>query len=277
MQVETIGGATLYLGDCMDVLPTLGKIDAVITDPPYSAKTHKMARTNRGAGYGTSHIKFSSLTGDEFDIAIDTCLASADGWVVVTCDYRHSARYYDAPEFVRLGAWVKPNPMPQISADRPGQGFETVLILHAGKVPKRWNRGGGAGVWTCQVHTNSDVPSQKPLALLSAFVSDFTLPGELIADPFMGSGTTGVAALQQGRRFIGIEREPRYFDIACRRIEQICAQGQLFAPIFTPARQLLLTPIGSRTGFAPRHLRDTSVELGQSNWPHSVSTDSQDP
>lgn len=237
-RVEVIGDATLYLGDCMEILPTLGKVDAVITDPPYSANTHKMAKTNRGAGHGVSLITFAALTGEQFDAVMSICLAASEGWVVATCDYKHAARYYDEPQFVRLGAWVKPNPMPQISADRPGQGFETVLILHAGKAAKKWNRGGGAGVWTCPAHTNSDVPTQKPLALLSAFVSDFTASAELIADPFLGSGTTGIAALQQGRRFIGIERDEKHFDIACRRIEQAANQGQLFAAPVAQPQQL---------------------------------------
>jgi len=230
MKPVIIGDATLYLGDCMEILPTLGSVDIVITDPPYSANTHKMAKTNKGAGHGVSLITFAALTGEQFDAVMGACLAVADGWVVATCDYKHAARFYEAPQFVRLGAWVKPNPMPQISADRPGQGFETVLIMHSGKTPKKWNRGGGSGVWTFPVHTGSDVPTQKPLALIASFVSDFTTAKDLIADPFMGSGTTGVAALQQGRSFIGIERDERHFEIACRRIEQTAAQGKLFAP-----------------------------------------------
>lgn len=229
-RIETIGNATLYLGDCMEILPTLGKVDAVITDPPYSANTHKMAKTNKGAGHGKTLVTFEALTGEQFDEVMAACLAASDGWVVATCDYKHAARYYEAPAFVRLGAWVKPNPMPQISADRPGQGFETVLVLHSGKSPKKWNRGGGSGVWTFPVHCGSEVPTQKPLALIAAFVSDFTADTDLIADPFMGSGTTGVAAIQQGRSFIGIERDARHFEIARRRIEQAHAQGQLFEP-----------------------------------------------
>lgn len=227
---EVIGDATLYMGDCMEILPTLGKVDAVITDPPYSANTHKMAKTNKGVGHEKTIITFAAISGEQFDCVMAACLAASDGWVVATCDYKHAARYYEAAEFVRLGAWVKPNPMPQISADRPGQGFETVLILHSGKTTKRWNRGGGAGVWICPTHANSEVPTQKPLALLSSFVADFTQEGATIADPFMGSGTTGVAALQQGRSFIGIECEERHFDIACKRMEQAYAQGQLFEP-----------------------------------------------
>ena len=226
-EVVTLGDCCLILGDCREVLPTLGRFDCVITDPPYAANTHKMAKTNKGAGHGVSLITFAALTGEDFDEVMAACLGASDGWVVATCDYKHAARFYDAPEFVRLGAWVKPNPMPQISADRPGQGFETVLILHSGRRPKAWSRGGGSGVWTVPVCTASEVPTQKPLALLQALVSDFTLPGETILDPFLGSGTTGIAAVTLGRSFVGIEQDRRHFDIACERISRAQAQGQL--------------------------------------------------
>lgn len=222
-----IGNATLYLGDCMDILPTLAKVDVVITDPPYAANTHKMAKTNRGAGHGVALITFAALTGDEFGAVMTMCLRSARGWVVATCDYKHAALFYERPSFVRLGAWVKPNPMPQISADRPGQGFETILILHSGDTPKVWNRGGGAGVWTFPVHGDAEVPTQKPLGLVASFVSDFTAPGQTVADPFMGSGTTGVACAMSGRSFVGIEANQRHFDIACRRIEDAQRQAPL--------------------------------------------------
>lgn len=236
--VVRIGDATLYLGACLDILPMLGKVDCIITDPPYSANTHKMAKTNRGAGHGVSLVTFSALDGEQFDAVMSACLRASSGWVIATCDYKHAARYYEAPEFVRLGAWVKLNPMPQISADRPGQGFETVLILHSGDTPKAWNRGGGSGVWTFPVHTDAEVPTQKPLALASAFVGDFTQPGHVIADPFLGSGTTGVAALRLGRKFIGIESDPDHFAIACRRIEEAHKQRPLFAPPLRLPEQL---------------------------------------
>ena len=227
--IERIGNATLYLGDCREILPTLPKVDAVITDPPYADRTHKMAKTNRGKGHGTTLVTFAALSDDEFSACAQEWLAAAAGWVVATCDYRHARLAFDLPEFVRLGAWVKPNPMPQISADRPGQGFETVLILHAGKVKKAWNRGGGSGVWTVPVIGDAEVSTQKPIALLRAFVSDFTTYGQTIADPFMGAGTTGVAAVEQGRAFVGIEQDPERFAVACRRIEDAQRQGRLIA------------------------------------------------
>ena len=228
-RIERIGNATLYLGDCREILPTLPKVDAVITDPPYAERTHKMAKTNRGKGHGTSLVTFAALTDSDFEECARQWLALARGWCVATCDYRHARLAFDWPEFTRLGAWVKPNPMPQISADRPGQGFETVLILHAGEVKKAWNRGGGSGVWTFPVIGDAEVSTQKPLALVRAFVSDFTNYGESVADPFMGSGTTGVACVDLGRSFVGVEKDPERFDIACRRIDDAQRQGRLIA------------------------------------------------
>ena len=237
MRVETIGNATLYLGDCREILPMLPKVDAVITDPPYADRTHKMAKTNKGKGRITPLVTFSALSGAEFDAVVDNCLNIADGWVVMTCDLRHAARFYDAKQFIRLGAWVKPNPMPQISADRPGQGFEAVLILHAGKRAKAWSRGGGAGVWTVPVVNGAEVATQKPLRLIRSFVEDFTLRGETVADPFMGSGTTGVACAKAGRKFVGIEIEPKYFDIACKRIQAALDAPDMFVDAPKPAKQ----------------------------------------
>jgi site-specific DNA-methyltransferase (adenine-specific) len=227
-----IGNAMLYLADCREVLPALPRVDVVITDPPYSLNTHQQAKTNRGVGYGTKLVTFAPLDDAEFDTLIALCLQASEGWLVATCDYRHAARWLRCEQFVRLGVWVKPNPMPQISGDRPGQGFETVLILHAGQRRKVWNRGGGAAVWTFPTAAQeTEVPTQKPLALAASFVRDFSMPDETILDPFMGSGTTGIAALCAGRKFIGIEREPRHFEIACRRIEDAQRQASLFKPM----------------------------------------------
>lgn len=234
-----IGNAELYLGDCLEILPTLPKVDAVITDPPYDDYTHANAKTNKTvAGHvfvgHENPIKFGSITGDEFvGLAVSLCEA-ANRWVVMTCSHQHAARMFGAKEFVRLGAWVKTNPMPQISGDRPAQGHEAVLICHRpGK--KRWNGGGRAAVWresACvagHMAERDRTPTQKPVALAEAFCRDFTDAEETILDPFMGSGTTGVACMNLGRKFIGIEIEPKYFDIACRRIEDAQRQGRLFA------------------------------------------------
>nr|WP_202926333.1 site-specific DNA-methyltransferase [Pseudoxanthomonas wuyuanensis] len=138
---------------------------------------------------------------------------------------RHGRLLYDWPEFIRRGIWVKQNPVPQMTGDRPGQGHEEIAILHAGKRRKRWNRRGGPGTWITPVCNKASVPTEKPLALLRALVTDFTAPGEIVLDPFAGSGTTGAACLEQGRGFIGIERDPERFAIAVKRLRAAAKQG----------------------------------------------------
>ena len=233
-----IGDAVLLLGNCLEILPHLPKVDAVITDPPYGDRTHKGARTNKienaPVGYrqgGAELITFAALTDEEFVGVCRALLGVATRWVVMTCDHRHAALTFDWPEHIRLGVWVKIAPMPQITGDRPGSGHESVLILHnVGK--KAWNGGGKPAVWTATVikdPAQSFVPSQKPLKLIIDIANDFTLRDETILDPFMGSGTTGVACMQLGRKFIGIEIEPKYFDIAVERITNAQRQQRMFA------------------------------------------------
>ena len=224
MKVE-IGNATLYLGDCMEILPTLPRVDKVITDPPYGDVTHKGARSSNSLEETT--IDFDSIDSTRLAELSAMFVEIASRWVVMTCDWRHAANLEESGvPLVRLGVWIKPNGAPQFTGDRPGTGWEAVAILHCnGK--KRWNGGGHHAVWTVPIEQGKH-PTQKPLRLLTDWVGSFTDQGETILDPFMGSGTTGVAAVQMGRKFIGIEREPKYFDIACKRIEQAYAQRSLF-------------------------------------------------
>lgn len=223
MKIE-IGDATLYLGDCMDILPMLDESDHVITDPPYGEVTHKGARTMKHNG---SLIDFSHISDDQFLSVIDHSLRIAKRWCVMTCEWRHAvALEQSGRPLVRLGVWIKPNGAPQFTGDRPGTGWEAVAILHReGK--KRWNGGGHHAVWQTNI-VSGNHPTEKPVALLSRWIEQFTDARESILDPFMGSGTTGVAAIQMGRKFIGIEREPKYFDIACKRIEQASKQVDMF-------------------------------------------------
>lgn len=233
MKVE-IGNATLYLGDCMDILPTLDKVDAVITDPPYSETTHANAKSNRGKGHGNKAIDFASLTSDQLKEILKICGKKCHRWLVSTMEWRHIATFDHNPpegwELVRFGVWVKSNPMPQISADRPAQGWEGIAYMHSTKGKKRWNGGGQHGNYIGPVITDGAHPTGKPVPLFLGFVEKFTDRTQTILDPFMGSGTTGVAAIQMGRKFIGIERESKYFDIACKRLELAVAQPQLFEP-----------------------------------------------
>jgi site-specific DNA-methyltransferase (adenine-specific) len=226
-RVEHIGRATLYLGDCRDILPTLPKVDAVVTDPPYDEKTHAGA-VLEGAG-----IDFVALT-DPGSLARDL-LAISSGWVLAFCAFEQLAAYRDgAPEcWVRAGIWDKVANMPQMTGDRPAQGGEAIAIMHpTGR--KVWNGGGRAAIWRFLVERGEkEHPTQKPVRLLKELVELFTQPRQTILDPFMGSGTTGVAAAQLGRSFIGIEREERYFEIACSRLRR--CNGEDVGPLFGEA------------------------------------------
>lgn len=224
MKVE-IGLATLYLGDCADILPSIGQVDAVVTDPPYTDKTHKGARTGDG---DTVLIDFECFSDEQFLSFSKQFVEMSSGWVVMTCDWMHTAELAKQmpDEFIRAGVWIKPNGMPQYTGDRPAMGWESVAILHkTGK--KKWNGGGRHAVWNIpKVHGNH--PTEKPIALVESFLDLFTNKEEVVLDPFMGSGTTGIAAVKMGRKFIGIEREHKYFDIACQRIENAQRQENLF-------------------------------------------------
>ncbi len=225
---ERIGRARLILGDCRDVLPTLQSVDHVFSDPPYgnaeTHATHLSSVTLRDGAPARQALGFEGITAEELQAHAAAWVALARRWVVFTCEWKHA---HALPHLVRLGIWRKPDGAPQFTGDRPGTGWEAVAICHRpGK--KRWNGGGRHAVWDVPKGIGDGHPTQKPVRLLSAWVADFTDNGETILDPFMGSGTTGVAAVQMGRDFIGIEREPKYFDIACRRIEEAQRQGDLF-------------------------------------------------
>lgn len=232
-----IKDATLFCGDWREIEFRLGQVDVIITDPPYGEVTHKGARSQKDID--GQFIDFKSITPEEFLAFSTEAVRLARRWVVITCEWRHAANLEGSGlPLVRLGVWVKPNGAPQFTGDRPGTGWEAVAILHReGK--KRWNGGGHHAVWQCNVE-RGEHPTQKPIKLLSEWVQLFSDAGETILDPYMGSGTTGIAALRQGRRFIGVEAEPRYFDIACKRIAEAYDQPDLF--ITPPPREEASTP-----------------------------------
>lgn len=215
------GSCVIYHGDCRDVLADISTVDHVMSDPPYSDTTHEGARTGDASDAGVL-IDFASASAGFVRgiLARIPCRR----WAVLTCDWQHVLPLKQEPpngwKFVRHGAWVKPNGTPQFTGDRPAQGWEAVAILHA-NVPgrMRWNGGGLPAVWThCKVAGLH--PTGKPEPLLMEWVNLFTDAGETILDPFMGSGTTLVAAKRLGRKAIGIELEERYCEIAAKRLAQ---------------------------------------------------------
>ena len=238
---ERGAGWRMIHGDCLQVMPTLGKVDHVICDPPYETEAHtkqrrslKDATQKKGAANKgevravAAALPFAAIGQDERERASELMADLTSRWVVVFCQIEAVATWRGSLttaglDWVRGGVWVKPNGMPQFTGDRPGQGTECIAIAHPpGR--KRWNGGGRHAVWTVPLDHNAggggkaEHPTTKPLALMLRLVEDFTDPGELVLDPYAGSGTTGLACLRLGRRFIGIERSAKYFDLCVERL-----------------------------------------------------------
>jgi len=234
VRIEHIGDATLYLGDCMEILPTLDKVDAVVTDPPYGGKdTHAGHLSNvtlKGGAPARQALGFEGITSSEMLDHAGRWVELAARWVVFNCAWKFCADLDREGLLVRHGIWRKPDGAPQFTGDRPGTGWEAVAICHRpGK--KRWNGGGSHAFWSFPKGENkSGHPTGKPLGLYESFVSDFSDAGETILDPFMGSGTTGVACANLGRKFIGIEKELSYFSIAESRLKEAVLQPNFFTP-----------------------------------------------
>jgi len=237
-------GIVIYHGDCREILPQIAQVDHVITDPPYGQRVYDNAKGLQRAEMTQDEQR---RRGHSLMQMADGAIGSIDGmvdalgvefgriarrWVVVFSDVEMCFRWRASVEagglrYVRTGAWVKPDAMPQMTGDRPAVGFEPCTIAHA-KGKMRWNGGGRQAVWIYNTAKGSDRPDHpcpKPESLMCEIVQQFTDLGELILDPFMGSGTTLVAAKRLGRKAIGIELQEQYCEIAAKRL----AQGSLFS------------------------------------------------
>jgi site-specific DNA-methyltransferase (adenine-specific) len=217
---------TLFLGNSFTVMSELGdeSIDCVITDPPYTDYVHKNAKSNRDKGHGNQAIDFESFTEDHLDKAFAEFGRLTKTWVVSTLAYEHAFRLSnetrDQLELKRIGVWVKTNPMPQISADRPGHGWEAIVYLHKKSKKSVWNGGGNHGNYVSAIAAPTGHPTPKPLSMVTSFVERFTNAGDLILDPFAGGGTTLLAARNLGRRAIGVEIDEKYCEIIASRLSQ---------------------------------------------------------
>jgi site-specific DNA-methyltransferase (adenine-specific)/modification methylase len=222
MKVE-IGLATLYCGDCADILPKLGKVDAVVTDPPYgigesSEKVKSRQRTKNGNSkaladqrdYG--NFNWDQKTPEKF-IFDKICNIS-------TCQIIFGGNYFELPPSKCWLVWDKENGENDFAdAELAWTNLNKAVRL------KRymWN-----GMLRANKEPRGDHPTQKPIGIMEWCISHLPENSQTILDPFMGSGTTGVAAVKMGKQFIGIEREQKYFDVACRRIEDAQRQESLF-------------------------------------------------
>lgn len=223
-RVETIGSATLYLGDCREILPTLGRVDAVVTDPPY------------GIGLDTDNLRFTGAKG-QASRQRKHLRGTADGAPVSGDDQPFDPGHLLIGNEQIIWGWHNfPNVLPRgtclVWLKRNDAAFGSFLS----DAETAWYSR-GHGVYCFRDLSNNAIaservhPTQKPISLMTWCIE--RCAGESVLDPYMGSGTTGVAAIKLGRRFVGIEIEPKYFDIACRRIEEATRQPDMFieAPV----------------------------------------------
>lgn len=236
---------TLYLGDCRDILPTLGPVDHVITDPPYEDELHKaMGRIRRNDGREmVDTLGFDGINATRPDVAA-AVVSAASGWCILFTLAEGVRAWRDPMQAAGAKwdttlAWVKPDARPRFNGQGAARGFECAVTAWCGPGFRKWNGGGKRGVYTHCVNTNrqGEHPTEKPLPLMLDLVRDFTQPGQVICDPFMGSGTTGVAAVKLGRSFIGIEQNPKWFDLSCRRIQAALDAPDMFVDAPKPAKQ----------------------------------------
>jgi site-specific DNA-methyltransferase (adenine-specific) len=244
-------GETLYLGNCRDVLPTLGPVDAVVTDPPYSVSLAGSSGSfTRIGNKGTRSLSFfdgdtdwPKMTAAVVE-AIGLSISKRPPTVYCWCGHRQFGPLTETLEAAgystRFLVWRKLCPAP--APPRSGWQSGAELCLY-GYLPGRhfadgmFNNVLDADSFRFGQPGKVDHPTQKPLATIQPLIRVSTLPNDAILDPFMGSGTTGVAAVKLGRKFIGIEIEPKYFDIACKRISDALKQPDFFIVRPAPPRQ----------------------------------------
>lgn len=215
-------GVTLYQGDMMDVLPTLGRFDACVTDPPYGigAATGIGKVTKEGSDFRDAKTQWDAETPAP---ELFTAILGMSDWQIIW-----GGNYFELPPAPCFFVWDK------IQPEQFTLAMAELAWTNIRKPAKIWR-------WKSQSINGGDPkfhPTQKPEGLMRWCIGYVPEPAQTILDPFMGSGTTGVAAVQMGRDFIGIEREPKYFDIACRRIEAALKTPDMFvAPRAVPEKQ----------------------------------------
>lgn len=242
--VVTIGEATLYHGDCLEILAILDPFDALITDPPYcSGSVSEAGRTAaKGQGLRSENLtRFGWFVGDNMGTAGLVFLLrsvafraldrmSPEGSALFFCDWRMVPNLAPAIEsagmrFQNLVVWDK-------GAMGLGMGFraqhEIVLHFTAGS-PKYHDLGTPNVIRASRVTADDrEHQTQKPIDLMQRLVRVCCPVGGTVVDPFMGSGSTALAAIAESRRFVGIERDPEHFATACERVRNAYRQRSLF-------------------------------------------------
>lgn len=241
-------GWEIRVGSCLEL--EWPDVDHVLSDPPYSAHTFRKAR--RAGGRGAAKVAqldagYSAIDAEGIDRFGSIVGQHCARWCVFAIDHEGRPDWAEALdshglEHVRVGVFRKLNPTPQFTGDRPGQGTDAVQISHRAGVRKRWNGGGLSAYWeACAPRGRKQQrKGQKPESLLRTWVEQFTDPDDLICDPFCGSGTTGVAAVQLGRRFVGFEIDPEVAAAAAKRIQAASRQCFFALPATKPDQLALI-------------------------------------
>ena len=223
MRIEKIGDAALYLGDCRDVLGALCSAQCTLTDPPF------------GIAYSSGHATDAlwserSIRNDEDSSVRDLVLAA----LPKPCLAFGSPRVPCPPGTRARLIWDKGPALGMGALDIPWKpSYEEIYVIGSGFVGPRDE---GAVIYCPPVQSmakNGRVhPNEKPVQLLKRLLRK--MPDGAVADPFMGSGSTGVACVLDGRPFVGCEIDPKYFDIACKRIEEATRQPDMFVSRSSP-------------------------------------------
>lgn len=213
-RIEKIGDATLHLGDCIDVMSGIEYVDCLVTDPPYGIGEAGKNFASRGAIARATDYGSADWDDHTADDAVHAAIARAR-WSVV-----FGGNYYDLPPTSCWLVWDKLNGASDFADCELAW---TNLPKAVRRIRFLWN-----GCMRRERDIQREHPTQKPVDVMKWCIEHIPQPNKTILDPFMGSGTTGVAAAKLGRTFIGIEREEKYFDIACRRIAEAYKQPDLF-------------------------------------------------
>lgn len=211
---ETIGSATLYHGDSREIVPTLGHIAAVVTDPPYGMAFRSNYR----------EVKHAAIANDNDDGALLwACGLEPSHSAYIFCRWDNLSA---VPKPRSVVTWVKPNhSMGDLDHEH---GRQTELILFYPGPHHEWPGQRPTDVIKAPRTGNEHHPSEKPVQLMSAIIR---WTRGAVLDPFMGSGSTGVAAVREGRRFTGIELDAAHFETACKRIEAATRQPDMFGGV----------------------------------------------